>query len=53
VVNGELRYARLAPLGKVIHIAVFTFRAGPAIRLISARPATEKEIQFYEAKRKK
>lgn len=51
--KGEYRYARLAPLAGVIHMAVFTFRAGPVIRLISARPATEKEIQYYESKRKK
>ena len=51
--NGEYRYARLASLAGVIHMAVFTFRAGPTIRLISARAATEKEIQYYESKRKK
>ena len=53
VVNGEFRYVRLGPLGGVIHLAVFTFRAGPAIRLISARKATEKEIAIYESNRKK
>ena len=53
LVNGEFRYARLAPLGGSVHLAVFTFRSGPVIRLISARPATAKEIQFYESKRKK
>lgn len=51
--NGEYRYARLAPLAGVVHLAVFTFRAGPVLRLISARAATEKEIQYYESKRKK
>ena len=53
VVNGEVRYVRLAPLGGVIHLAVFTFRSGPAIRLISARQATAKEIAIYESNRKK
>lgn len=53
VVNGEYRYARLAPLSGVVHIVIFTFRAGPAIQLISARKATEKETAFYEANRKK
>lgn len=28
--------------------AIFTYRAGPVIRLISARKATHKEIAFYE-----
>ena len=53
VVNGEYRYARLATIGKVVHIAVFTFRAGPAIRLISARFATEKEAKYHEQNLKK
>ncbi len=48
IVNGEYRYARLAPLAGEIFIAIFTHRAGPAIRLISARKATPKEIEFHE-----
>jgi uncharacterized protein len=53
MVNREFRYARLATLRGVVHIAIFTFRAGPVLRLISARKATEKETAFYEANRKK
>lgn len=53
VVHGEYRYARLGPLGGRVHLAVFTFRAGPVIRLSRARPATAQEIQFYESKRRK
>ena len=52
VVHGEYRYARLAPLAGGIYIAIFTFRAGPVIRLISARKATAKEIEFYEQNKK-
>ena len=53
VSKGEYRYARLAMIGKVVHVAVFTFRAGPAIRLISARFATEKEAEYHEQNLKK
>ncbi len=53
VVNGEYRYARLAMMGKVVHVAVFTFRAGPTVRLISARFATEKEAKYHEKNLKK
>ena len=52
-VGGEYRFARLAPLRGVVHLAVFTFRAGPAIRLISARAATPKETEIYEQNRKR
>ena len=50
--HGEYRYARLAPLADGIYIAIFTFRAGPVIRLISARKATAKETEFYEQSKK-
>ncbi len=53
VVNGEYRYPRLGIIGKAVHLAVFSFRAGPAVRLISARVATEKEAKYYEQNLKK
>ncbi len=53
LVNGEYRYVRMAPLKGVVHLAVFTFRRGSIIRLISARQATEKETEVYEQNRKK
>ena len=52
IVHGEYRYARLGPLADGIYIAIFTYRAGPVIRLISARKATAKEIEFYEQNKK-
>ena len=52
MVHGEYRYARLGVLAGKVHIVIFTYRAGPAIRLISARAATAKETQYYEAHRK-
>lgn len=53
IVNGEMRYARLGLLAEVVTIAIFTYRHGPAIRLISARAANELETQKYEQARKK
>lgn len=44
--SGEARYIRMGHLGGVLHIAIFTYR-GTTIRLISARVASEKEIQAY------
>lgn len=52
LVRGEYRFARLATLRGAVHLAVFTFRAGPAIRLISVRAATPKEAKIYEQNRK-
>ena len=52
MVHGEFRYARLAPLADEIYIAIFTFRSGPLIRLISVRKATLKETEFYEQNKK-
>lgn len=53
IVHSEFRYLRLAELAGIVYLAVFTYRAGPAIRLISARKATAKEAQTYEQNRKK
>ena len=53
IVNREFRYARMAPINGVVHLAVFTYRHGPAIRLISFRPATANEIKIYEEAIKK
>ena len=53
MVNNEYRYARLAHWRGEVHIAIFTFRTGPAIRLISARRASKNETFIYEQNQKR
>ncbi len=44
---GEVRLIAMAPLGARLHVVVFVERGGTR-RLISARRANSREVEFYE-----
>ncbi len=44
---GEVRVIAIAPLGARLHVVVFVERGGER-RIISARRANSREVEFYE-----
>jgi uncharacterized DUF497 family protein len=50
IVEDESRWYRIGTVGDKVFTVIFTFR-GRVIRLISARPAHEKEREVYEQKK--
>lgn len=52
IIGGEVRYAVLGSIGRVLHTVIVTYR-GACIRIISARPSSPAEKQNYEQHKNK